>query len=59
MKSLINVLKRPGWKKNAGMENKTARGKSQLLKTNFTGAGRKDLLKGTCTKGDKGYVGKA
>jgi hypothetical protein len=41
------------------MENKTARGKSQLLKTNCTGAGRKDLFKGTCTKGDKGYVGKA
>ena len=32
---------------------------SQLQETNCTGAGREDLFKGACTKGDKGYVGKA
>jgi hypothetical protein len=59
MKSFISVLKNGRIKDEFMRAKPDSQWGSQLQETNCTGAGRKDLFKGTCTKGDKGYAGKA
>ena len=47
---VLHSIKRAGGKKETGAQSKTVREMSQLVETNCTGGGRKELFKETCKR---------